>query len=55
MAAAKEWEKEDKVLIVSPDDTEGVSTLSKEREALDRLYRKGYRDGARIKAWLGLQ
>ena len=29
VATAKEWEKEDKVLIVSPDDTEGVSTLSK--------------------------
>ncbi len=55
VTAAKEWEKEGKVLIVSPDDTEGVSTLSKEREALDRLYRKGYRDGARIKAWLGLE
>ena len=55
VAAAKEWEKEGKVLIVSPDNTEGVSTLSKEREALDRLYHKGYRDGERIKAWLGLE
>ena len=55
VAAAKEWEKEGKVLIVSPDNTEGVSTLSKEREALDRLYHKGYRDGERIKSWLGLE
>ena len=55
VAAAKEWEKEGKVLIVSPDNTEGVSTLSKEREALDRLYHKGYRDGERIKTWLGLE
>ena len=45
---AKMLQKEGKVLIISPDDTCGVDTLTKDHEALDQLYRKGYRDGAAI-------
>ena len=39
---AKRLEKEGKVLIVAPDDIGGLGTLSKDADALDRLYKKGY-------------
>lgn len=55
VALAREYEKQGRLLIVSPDDTAGVTTLSRDRAALDRLYQKGYRDGARIREWLGLE
>ncbi len=45
---AKELEKEGKCLIVAPDDCCGVSTLTKNRENLDALYRKGYSDAEKI-------
>lgn len=41
-----------KALIVAPDDTCGVSTLSRDADALRRLYEKGYRDGEKIMAFL---
>lgn len=52
VAQAMEWEKQGRVLIVSPDDISGVNTLTRDRKALDRLYRKGLQDGARIREWL---
>ena len=45
---AKRLEKEDICLIVAPDDCCGVSTLTKNRENLDALYRKGYADAKKI-------
>ena len=45
---AKEYAKEGRVLIVAPDDTCGVHTLCRDAEAMNRLYEKGYRDGAAI-------
>lgn len=47
-----ELEKEGRVLIVSPDDTCGVDTLTRDKEKLHLLYEKGYRDAARIKEFL---
>lgn len=52
VAKAKEYAKQGKVLIVAPDDTCGVSTLSRERPALQRLYEKGYADGQKIEEFL---
>ncbi len=49
---AIELEKEGRVLIVSPDDTCGVDTLTKDKEKLHTLYEKGYRDGGKIKEFL---
>ena len=49
---AIELEREGKVLIVSPDDTCGVDTLTKDKEKLHALYEKGYRDAEKIKAFL---
>lgn len=48
VALAKKLAAEGKVLIVAPDDTCGVSTLSRDADALRRLYEKGYQDGKRI-------
>lgn len=48
VALAKKLAAEGKVLIIAPDDTCGVSTLSRDAAALNRLYEKGYGDGVRI-------
>lgn len=52
MTLAKQYEKQGKLLIVAPDDTCGVSTLSRDKEALCRLYEKGCRDGSQIVPFL---
>ncbi len=52
VAAAKEYALEGKALIVAPDDTCGVRTLTRDKTALDRLYQKGYVDGKKIEAFL---
>lgn len=50
VALAKEYEAQGRALILAPDDTSGLSTLTKDREALIRLYNKGYRDAKAILA-----
>ena len=52
VAQAQEYAKQEKVLIVAPDDTCGVSTLSRKRTALQQLYEKGYKDGQKIEEFL---
>ena len=52
VARAMEYEKAGKVLIVAPYDTCGVDTLTRDKDALRRLYEKGYADGAAIRAFL---
>lgn len=52
VAIAKALEEDGLVLIVAPDDTCGVDTLTKDAKAMDRLYEKGYRDAARIRPFL---
>jgi len=46
---AKHYEKQGKTLIISPDNTCGVGTLSRKPDKLKELYHKGYTDGKRIK------
>lgn len=48
VALAQEYSRQGRVLIVAPDDTCGVDTLTKDRESLQRLYEKGYADGRKI-------
>ncbi len=43
---------EGKVLIISPDDTCGIKTLTKDTAALQKLYEKGYADAAVIAAFV---
>ena len=52
VALAREYAKQGKALIVAPDDTCGVSTLSREPANMQRLYEKGYADGQKIKRFL---
>lgn len=52
VAKAKEYEAQGRLLIVAPDDTCGVDTLTKNREALKRLYEKGREDAKTIAPFL---
>ena len=40
---------EGKVLIIAPDDTCGVKTLTRDQEALKKLYTKGLHDAEAIR------
>ena len=51
--AARRYAAEGKALIVAPADTQGVDTLTRDRDALKRLYDMGRRDGQAIADWLG--
>lgn len=48
----KKYEKEGRILCLSPDDTCGVTTLSHKSEDVERLYQKGYRDAFKVKEFL---
>ena len=48
VAYAKTLEAEGKVLIVAPEDTCGVTTLTRDPDLLKELYNKGYEDGNKI-------
>lgn len=52
IALAQSYAAKGKLLIVAPDDTCGVKTLNRDANALHRLYKKGYRDGAKIASFL---
>lgn len=45
---AQRLEIEGKALVVSPDDTCGVDTLTRDRAALESLYEQGFNDGAKV-------
>ncbi len=49
---AQEYAKEGRLLIVAPDDTCGLSTLSRSLDSLKQMYAKGLRDAEAIPAFL---
>lgn len=51
---AKQYEAEGKCLIIAPqaEIADGVGTLTKDKEKLDALYKNGYEEAAKIKAFL---
>lgn len=51
VARAKEYAKQGRLLLIAPENTEGVSTLSRNSADMERLYHRGYRDGEQILAW----
>ncbi len=55
VARAQEYARQGKVLIIAPDDTCGVDTLKKDKESLQRLYKKGYSDGKKITDFLSTE
>ena len=52
VAMARMLSRQGKVLIVAPEDTCGVNTLTKNKQALRRLYETGYADGQKIADYL---
>lgn len=49
---AKRLEQEGRLLIIAPDDIGDMSTLKRDREAIERLYYKGYHDAEAITGFL---
>lgn len=54
VALTQKYVQEGKALIISPDDTCGVDTLTKDQAALKKLYEKGYGNGSAILDFLGI-
>lgn len=52
VAAAKEYEKQGKLLLIAPDDICGMDTLTRDVEAMKKLYEKGIHDADRIPEFL---
>lgn len=49
---AKDYEREGRALIISPDDISGLRTFTKDKEALLALYKEGYEKGGQVKEFL---
>lgn len=49
---AKSYEKQGKLLIISPDDTCGMDTLTHDQKKMKRFYEKGVNDGKKISYFL---
>lgn len=52
MALAREYAARGRALIVAPDDTCGIDTLTREKDALIRFYHKGYEDAKAIEGFV---
>jgi len=52
LALLKKYREQGNVLIVSPIDTCGVDTLTRDQEALKMFYEKGYQDAGKISEFL---
>lgn len=50
--AARRLAVEGRAVIISPDDTCGVDTLTRDRAALERLYEKGLADGEKVENFM---
>jgi len=48
VAAVKAMEAEGRAIVVAPTDISGMSTLTKDKAAIERLYRMGYEMGERV-------
>lgn len=44
-------EQEGKACVIAPDSTEGMSTLTKDKESLEKMYEKGRRDAEKLLQW----
>ena len=52
LALAKEYQQQGRALILAPDNLGGLETLTRDKAAMDRLYRKGYLDASAIRDFL---
>ena len=39
------------VCVIAPDSTEGMATLTKDKQALETMYRKGWQDAGKLIEW----
>ncbi len=53
VTAIKDMEKEGKALLMAPSDIGGMSTLTRDKAAVERLYHMGYADGERVLDFAG--
>lgn len=37
--------------VIAPDSTEGMSTLTKDKQSLEAMYRKGWQDAEKLVQW----
>lgn len=51
----EELQKEGKALLIAPESIFGMSTLKMDMDAVERLYRTGYEDGEKVKAFIGAE
>lgn len=49
---AEQYEDQGRLLIIAPDDTCGMDTLTRDTEAMKRFYEKGIHDGKRVASFL---
>ena len=48
---ALKLEQQGTVCIVAPNSTEGMSTLTKDKQALEKMYQKGWQDARKLIVW----
>lgn len=49
---ALKLEQQGTTCIIAPDSTEGMSTLTKDKDSLERMYQKGVRDAEKLVQWV---
>ena len=52
LSSARELERQGLVCIIAPDSTEGMSTLTKNRASLEKMYAKGKQDAEALVRWM---
>lgn len=48
---ALKLEQQGIVCVIAPDSTEGMATLTKDKQALEAMYRKGWQDAGKLIEW----
>lgn len=52
---ALKLEQQGRVCVVAPDSTEGMATLTKDKQSLEKMYQKGWRDAEKLIRWAEAQ
>ena len=52
---ALKLEQAGRCCVLAPDSTEGMATLTKDRESLEKMYRKGWQDAGKLIRWYSVQ
>lgn len=52
---ALKLEQAGRCCVLAPDSTEGMATLTKDKESLEKMYRKGWQDAGKLIRWYSVQ